>query len=35
MVGIFANARIDQLIRNTGAHRVSADAIDRMNELLT
>ena len=35
MAGTFANAHVEQLIRNAGAHRVSADAIDRMNELLT
>ena len=35
MAGTFANAHIDKLIRNAGAHRVSADAIERMNELLT
>ena len=35
MAGTFANAHIEKLIRNAGAHRVSADAIARMNELLT
>ena len=33
--GNFASARVEKLIRNAGAHRVSADAIDRMNEVLT
>ena len=28
----FANAHVEQLIRNAGVLRVSADAIDRMNE---
>ncbi|WP_455139713.1 histone [Candidatus Hodarchaeum mangrovi] len=31
----FARARVEKLIRNAGAHRVSADAIDRLNEVLT
>jgi histone H3/H4 len=31
----FANARIEKLIRNAGAHRVSAGAISRLNEVLT
>ncbi len=35
MAGHFANARIEKLIRDAGAHRVSADAIDRLNEVLT
>ena len=35
MVGGFANARIEKLIRDAGAQRVSADAIERMNEILT
>ena len=35
MAGTFANAHVDKLIRDAGAHRVSADAIERMNELLT
>ena len=33
--GNFANARVEKLIRNAGAHRVSADAVARMNEVLT
>ena len=33
--GNFANARVEKLIRNAGAHRVSADAVERMNEVLT
>ena len=35
MAGTFAYAHVEKLIRNAGAHRVSADAINRMNELLT
>ncbi|MFX1283377.1 MAG: histone [Promethearchaeota archaeon] len=31
----FARARIEKIIRNAGAFRVSADAIDRLNEILT
>ncbi|UCE13809.1 MAG: NFYB/HAP3 family transcription factor subunit [Candidatus Heimdallarchaeota archaeon] len=31
----FARARVEKLIRNAGAHRVSADAINRLNEVLT
>jgi histone H3/H4 len=31
----FARARIEKLIRTAGARRVSADAIDRLNEVLT
>jgi len=34
MVG-FANARVEKLIRTAGAHRVSAGAIRRLNEILT
>lgn len=34
MVG-FAKARVEKLIRNAGAHRVSADAITRLNEILS
>ncbi|PWI48864.1 histone [Candidatus Heimdallarchaeota archaeon B3_Heim] len=34
MVG-FASARVEKLIRNAGARRVSADAISRLNEVLT
>ncbi len=34
MVG-FARARIEKLIRKAGAHRVSAGAITRLNEILT
>ena len=33
--GGFASARVEKIIRNAGAHRVSADAIDRLNEILT
>ncbi|MHA1215364.1 MAG: histone [Candidatus Hodarchaeales archaeon] len=31
----FASARVEKLIRNAGARRVSADAIDRLNEIIT
>ncbi|MHA2225105.1 MAG: histone [Candidatus Hodarchaeales archaeon] len=31
----FASARIEKLIRNAGARRVSAAAIDRLNEIVT
>ena len=31
----FAKARIEKLIRTAGAHRVSAGAIDRLNEIIT
>jgi DNA-binding protein len=34
MVG-FARARVERIIREAGAHRVSAGAIDRLNEILT
>ena len=34
MVG-FASARVEKIIREAGAQRVSADAIDRLNEILT
>ena len=35
MAGGFANARIEKLIRNAGARRVSADAIEKLNTILT
>jgi histone H3/H4 len=35
MAGNFANARVEKLIRRAGAQRVSADAVDKMNETLT
>ena len=35
MAGFFANAHVEKLIRDAGAHRVSAGAIARMNEILT
>ena len=31
----FARARVEKLIRSAGAFRVSAGAIDRLNEILT
>ena len=31
----FARARVERLIRTAGAFRVSAGAIDRLNEILT
>jgi histone H3/H4 len=31
----FASARVEKLIRAAGAGRVSADAINRLNEVLT
>ena len=31
----FARARVEKLIRTAGAYRVSATAIDRLNEILT
>ena len=31
----FARARVEKLIRTAGAYRVAADAIDRLNEILT
>ncbi|MHA2245786.1 MAG: histone [Candidatus Hodarchaeales archaeon] len=31
----FASARVEKIIRAAGARRVSADAIDRLNEILT
>ncbi len=33
--GKFASAKVEKLIRTAGAHRVSADAVDRLNEILT
>ncbi len=35
MAGNFANARVEKLIRTAGAQRVAADAVSRMNEILT
>ena len=35
MAGHFANARVEKLIRNAGAQRVSAEAIESMNEIVT
>ncbi|MFX0051954.1 MAG: histone [Candidatus Hodarchaeota archaeon] len=31
----FARARVEKIIRDAGAWRVSADAINRLNEILT
>ena len=33
MAGKFASAKVEKLIRSAGAHRVSADAVDRLNEI--
>ncbi|MHA2298732.1 MAG: histone [Candidatus Hodarchaeales archaeon] len=33
--GKFASARVEKLIRNAGARRVSKDATDRLNEILS
>ncbi len=35
MAGAFANARVEAIIRNAGAQRVSAEAIEKLNEVLT
>ncbi|MFW9997254.1 MAG: histone [Candidatus Odinarchaeota archaeon] len=35
MAGKFANARVEKLIRKAGAQRVSSDAVERMNEVLS
>lgn len=35
MAGNFANARVEKLIREAGARRVSADAIEELNKILT
>ncbi|MFX0115640.1 MAG: histone [Candidatus Hodarchaeota archaeon] len=35
MAGGFANARVEKLIRDAGAWRVSADAIKKLNQTLT
>ncbi len=35
MAGNFANARVEKIIRDAGAQRVSADAIEKLNEILT
>ncbi len=34
-MGGFQRARVEKVIRNAGARRVSANAIDRLNEILT
>ncbi len=31
----FVEARVEKIIRNAGAHRVSADAIEELNERIT
>ncbi|MHA1166610.1 MAG: histone family protein [Candidatus Hodarchaeales archaeon] len=33
--GNFASARIEKIIRSAGAERVSSDAINKLNEILT
>lgn len=35
MAGNFANARVEKLLKNAGAQRVSAEAIEKMNEILS
>jgi histone H3/H4 len=35
LAGHFANARVEKIIRNAGARRVSADATSRLNEVVT
>ena len=35
MAGSFANAKVEKLLRDAGAQRVSADAVAKMNEVLT
>ena len=35
MAGNFADARVDRILREAGAERVSADAVEKMNEILT
>ncbi|MFW9995840.1 MAG: histone [Candidatus Odinarchaeota archaeon] len=35
MAGKFASARVEKLIRNAGARRVSGDAVNRLNEILS
>ena len=35
MAGNFANARVEKLVRDAGAQRVSADAVERMNEVVS
>ena len=35
MAGNFANAKVEKLIRDAGAQRVSADAVAKMKEVLT
>ena len=35
MAGAFANARVEKLMRKAGAQRVSADAIAKLNEVIS
>lgn len=35
MAGNFANARVEKLVRDAGAQRVAADAVERMNEVVS
>lgn len=35
MAGTFASARVEKLIRSAGAFRVSKDAVNRLNEILS
>ena len=35
MAGNFANAKVEKIIRNAGAFRVAAAAINRLNEVIT
>ncbi|MFX1510987.1 MAG: histone [Promethearchaeota archaeon] len=35
MAGGFANARVEKIMRNAGAQRVSAEAVEKLNEVLT
>ncbi|MFW9991792.1 MAG: histone [Candidatus Odinarchaeota archaeon] len=35
MAGKFASARVEKLIRKAGAQRVSSDAVNRLNEVLS
>ncbi|MFX0116286.1 MAG: histone [Candidatus Hodarchaeota archaeon] len=35
MAGYFQRARVEKVVRNAGAVRVSQDALDKMNEILS